>query len=61
MENQKITFYAMEKVFFVILGTLLPTKVELLNGEQKNLRSMLWKSFFCPWHSVAILKVELLN
>jgi hypothetical protein len=43
--TKKITFYAMEKFFwpwhsFAILN------VELLNGEQKKLRSKRWKSFF---------------
>jgi hypothetical protein len=26
-----------------------------------KLHSMRWKSFFCPWHSVANLQVELPN
>jgi hypothetical protein len=44
-----------EKVFFWPWHSVANLKVELLNGEQKNLRSMRWKSFF------ANLKVELLN
>jgi hypothetical protein len=59
-EQLKITFYALEK-FFLSLALCCQPASRTSQWRTKNDVLCDRKSFCCPWHYIANLKVELLN
>ncbi len=49
------------KGFFLSMALCCQPESRTSQRRTKKLRSMQWKSYFLPWHSLANLKVELLN